>query len=116
MVINANGLCELAQISNARIVTTIEQKAASTQLIQEKYTTKEVIKMERFFQALFEYNEDNYILIWTYKKDNTKESHWFKDWREAASFSAPLKDIDTYVGVGLSPKDYGPNKRCLQKT
>lgn len=71
--------------------------------------------MERFFQALFEYNEDNYILVWTYKKDNTKESHWFKDWREAVSFAASLKDIDTYVGVGLSPQDYGPNKRCLQK-
>lgn len=52
MVINANGLCELAQISNARIVTTIaNKKAASTQLIQEKYTAKRGHKNGEIFSG-----------------------------------------------------------------
>jgi hypothetical protein len=70
---------------------------------------------DKFFKTLFEFNEDNYILVWTFNKDNTKESHWFKDYKQAAAFIKTLPAIDVYVGVGLSPKDYGPHARCLQK-
>jgi hypothetical protein len=70
---------------------------------------------DKFFKTLFEFNQDNYILVWTFNKDNTKESHWFNDYKQAAAFIKTLPAIDVYVGVGLSPKSYGPHARCLQK-
>mgnify|MGYP001177951573 CR=1 FL=1 len=72
--------------------------------------------VRQFLQTLFEYNEDHYILIWIYDGENRKESYWFKDWEAAAKFVKTLgNDINVYVGVGLSPKDYGRDNRCMQK-
>lgn len=72
--------------------------------------------MKSFFKTLFEYNEDHYILIWIYDGDQRKESHWFKSHSAAVEFvESQKKKVNTYVGVGVSPENYGPNKRCLQK-
>jgi hypothetical protein len=34
-----------------------------------------------------------------------------REWREAAAFAASQDGVDVYVGVGLSPKNYGINRR-----
>ena len=60
-----------------------------------------------FIQTLYpdEKLNNNYILIWCLK---TKKSYWFKSSKEADKFveSTP-KNADYYIGVGLSPKNYG---------
>jgi len=71
--------------------------------------------MQKFFQTLFEFNDDKYILVWTIRRNNAKTSYWFTDWKMAADFVQSLPQIDVYVGVGLSPKDFGPRARCTQK-
>lgn len=59
---------------------------------------------------------DAYILIWT-KKDISKDkieksSIWFQNPTEAASAASQILDREVYFGVGASPNDFGPNKRC----
>lgn len=51
---------------------------------------------------------DLYLLIWTLQD---KRSRWFKSVEEAASAVAQTPR-DVYVGVGLSPRDCGPSRRC----
>jgi hypothetical protein len=51
---------------------------------------------------------DLYILIWTLQD---KRSRWFQKVEEAAAAVAQTPQ-DVYVGVGLSPRDYGPSRRC----
>jgi len=53
--------------------------------------------------------EELYLLIWTLAD---KRSRWFRDLDAAASAVEALNQQDVYVGVGLSPKDYGPGQRC----
>ncbi len=48
------------------------------------------------------------ILIWTLQD---KRSRWF-DNAEAAAATVAQKPKDVYVGVGLSPCDFGPSRRC----
>jgi len=50
--------------------------------------------------------DDAYILLWKNKK-----SKWFKDIDKAAAH-INNDGNDLYYGVGLSPKNYGTNKRC----
>lgn len=71
----------------------------------------------KFLSALFgEKTDDAYIMIWVYDGDKIKESFWFKDATAATAFIAKEKRrINVYVGVGLSPQDYGANRRCLKK-
>jgi hypothetical protein len=52
---------------------------------------------------------DLYLLIWTLQD---KRSRWFQKIEEAAAFAASCQHMDVYVGVGLSPRDYGPSRRC----
>lgn len=52
---------------------------------------------------------DLFILIWTLQD---KRSRWFRSHREAAAFIASCREMDAYVGVGLSPADLGPHQRC----
>lgn len=75
------------------------------------------VMTEKFFKTLFEYIDGQYILVWLYDGDKRKESYWFKDWQEAALFVQGLKNepVNIYCGVGISPKDYGKNQRCLKK-
>jgi len=51
---------------------------------------------------------DLYLLIWTLQD---KRSRWFQKVEEAAAAVAETPQ-DVYVGVGLSPRDYGPSRRC----
>ena len=53
--------------------------------------------------------EELYLLLWTLAD---KRSRWFRDPDAAASAVEVLTAQDVYVGVGLSPKDYGPAQRC----
>jgi hypothetical protein len=63
----------------------------------------------QFFDLLFAAKEPSeYICIWTLAD---KRSAWFKDLGEAADYVSAHRDQDVYVGVGLSPKDHGPNQR-----
>ncbi|MCC7156549.1 MAG: hypothetical protein IT161_18375 [Bryobacterales bacterium] len=49
------------------------------------------------------------ILIWTLQD---KRSHWCRSTGEAAAVVAACGAMDTYVGVGLSPEDFGAHQRC----
>jgi len=51
---------------------------------------------------------DLFILIWTLQD---KRSRWFRNIEESAAAVAETPQ-DVYVGVGLSPRDYGPSRRC----
>ena len=53
---------------------------------------------------------DLYLLIWTLRN---KASRWFQNVEQAIQFSASIATQDVYVGVGFSPKDFGPTKRCV---
>ena len=53
--------------------------------------------------------EHLFILIWTLQD---KRSHWCRDVHRAASVVQACAGMDVYVGVGLSPEDFGPHQRC----
>lgn len=69
---------------------------------------------KRFLADLFGGIERGHILVWLYDGDKQKESHWFTGADAAADFVATLKSrrVNAYVGVGISPQDYGINRRC----
>lgn len=61
-----------------------------------------------FLPALFAGKpDDSYILIWTLDK----QSHWFRNVRDAIQFVESPNGLDTYVGIGLSTEDRGPHRR-----
>jgi hypothetical protein len=62
-------------------------------------------------QALFgDEIDEGHFLIWTAPD---KRSAWFQNTDEAAKHVASLDDKKhVYFGIGLSPKDMGPAKRC----
>jgi hypothetical protein len=63
-----------------------------------------------FLESLWaEKPSDLYILIWTLQN---KRSQWFQNIEDAAAFVKSCQDQDVYVGVGLSPRDCGPSRRC----
>lgn len=63
-----------------------------------------------FLHSLFaEKPGDAYVLIWTLAD---KRSHWFREIDRAAEFVDSVHGRDIYVGVGLSPQDFGPSRRC----
>jgi hypothetical protein len=63
-----------------------------------------------FLESLWaEKPSDLYILIWTLQN---KHSRWFQNVEDAAAFVESCRDQDVYVGVGLSPEDFGPHQRC----
>lgn len=72
---------------------------------------------DKFFKTLFEFIDGQYILIWLCDGEKRKESYWFTDHEAASHFVKKHKDdqVNIYCGVGLSPKDYGRNNRCLKK-
>jgi hypothetical protein len=53
--------------------------------------------------------EHLYILIWTLQD---KRSNWCRDVGQAATVVDACCAMDTYVGVGLSPADFGSHQRC----
>ena len=56
--------------------------------------------------------EDLYLLIWTLQD---KQSHWFQDIGAAAEFVLRARGLDVYVGVSVSKKNLGPNRRCMSE-
>ncbi|MCZ2149643.1 MAG: hypothetical protein LC126_17935 [Bryobacterales bacterium] len=63
-----------------------------------------------FLRSLFaEKPHEAYVLIWTLAD---KRSHWFREIDRAAEFVESARGRDIYVGVGLSPQDFGPSRRC----
>ena len=50
-----------------------------------------------------------FILIWMLID---KSSRWFRDVTEAAAYVQQCQETDVYVGVALSPNDFGPHNRC----
>ncbi len=55
--------------------------------------------------------DDLYVLLWTYPD---KRSTWHTDLAGAVRYSQGQVNLgrDVYVGVGLSPQDMGPARRC----
>lgn len=76
---------------------------------------------ELFLKTLFHNKPDDaYILIWKkYLPDTNgqelKQSAWFKSTQDAISYcqNGNGQPADLYVGCGVSPKNFGPNRRCL---
>jgi len=63
-----------------------------------------------FVKMMFDDKPENtFILIW---QAMNKKSSWFQDTRSAADFITKNPE-DIYFGVGLSPANYGPAKRCV---
>ena len=63
-----------------------------------------------FLKLLWQFKpEELYVLLWTLPD---KQSHWHRDIAAAAEFVSNARDLDVYVGVGLSRVDYGPSRRC----
>ncbi len=57
--------------------------------------------------------EEQFILIWT-RPD--KRSRWFTQVPAAAEYIAGINGArDVYAGIGLSGRDYGPNRRCVSE-
>jgi len=67
--------------------------------------------MTEFLQELWGFKPENLnILIWQKKG---KKSYWFTDIDKIVNYLEKNKDqSDIYMGVGLSPKDYGLKNRC----
>jgi putative DNA primase/helicase len=64
-----------------------------------------------FLKELFDSKpEELYVLIWTL---HDKASRWFRSLNEAFKYVEVVAGRDLYVGVGLSPADYGPTRRCV---
>jgi hypothetical protein len=65
-----------------------------------------------FLEALFSNKPDElYVLVWTLRGDQ-KHSRWFRDVKNAAAYVESLRGRNVYVGIGLSPSDFGPDNRC----
>jgi len=65
-----------------------------------------------FLQALFGGKPESlFTLIWT-KEGEHKKSCWFSDVGPAGAYVDSLSASNVYVGVGLSPSDFGENRRC----
>jgi putative DNA primase/helicase len=63
-----------------------------------------------FFTTVFGQKPDaSHILIWTLPD---KRSRWFQGIDAAARYAESLRQRDVYVGVCLSPQDFGPENRC----
>jgi len=66
--------------------------------------------IRQFMKELFGGKPDaTYILVWQL---DGKRSYWFTEVEAAVATVMSLADEDAYVGFGLSPKDFGPGKRC----
>ena len=65
---------------------------------------------QRFLESLLKGKPDGLLaLVWTL---HDKKSRWVKSLAEAVELSKSLCKRDLYIGVGLSPRDFGPTSRC----
>jgi hypothetical protein len=68
---------------------------------------------QTFLRLFFERRPaEGFVLIWTV---GNKLSRWFQSFEEACAYIDTLGQVDCYFGVGYSPADYGPTKRCKTK-
>ena len=64
----------------------------------------------QFLEALFTNKpEELNILIWTLADKN---SRWFRAVDSAIRYAESANCHDVYIGVGLTGRDYGPDRRC----
>src|ERR1700686_1925299 len=65
-----------------------------------------------FLEVLFAGKPDElYLMIWTLQGDR-KRSRWFRDVQQASAYVESLRGCNVYVGIGLSPSDFGEFHRC----
>ncbi len=65
---------------------------------------------DRFIRELFnDIPSGSFALVWQIDKGK-KVSYWFESAEEAEAFAKGKTDI--YIGVGLSPQNFGEHKRC----
>lgn len=73
--------------------------------------THEQQQAKSFLQALWRQKSQNsFILIWTLPG---KLSYWSTDVETAARYATAQTGKNVYVGAALSPKNFGPDERCL---
>jgi hypothetical protein len=66
--------------------------------------------MKEFLDLLWGAKPEHlHILIWTLQN---KRSHWCRVVDQAVSVVEEHRAMDVYMGVGLSPEDFGPHQRC----
>lgn len=64
----------------------------------------------RYFNVLFgEIPPDQWLLLWRLAD---KRSFWFRDLKLAEEFCRENAATSVYAGMGLSPENFGPSKRC----
>ena len=64
----------------------------------------------QFLEALFANKpEELHVLIWTLAD---KSSKWFRDVDSAIRYAESANGQDVFIGVGLTGRDYGPDRRC----
>src|SRR5437773_67516 len=64
-----------------------------------------------FLAALFGSKPEGlFILVWTL---HDKSSRWFTNVDDAVVYVESVGTRDVYVGVGLSPADFGLKNRCV---
>ena len=65
---------------------------------------------QAFLRRLWPENipEDQWLLLWTLTSSGSRRSQWYRDTEEVV---IPA-DRNVYLGVGLSPRNYGPHGRC----
>jgi hypothetical protein len=69
-------------------------------------------EVRSFLKALFaDKPAATYILIGTLRGE-VKRSRWFLDVDPAAAYVESVIGCNVYVGIGLSPSDFGAFKRC----
>ncbi len=89
--------------------------AAAGAMQAEPSTTREAggSAAGRFLAALFGTKPaELFILIWFLRG---KVSHWFQDMAAAVAYVEQHADDDVYVGVALSPTDFGRDRRCAAR-
>lgn len=68
-----------------------------------------------FLQELFgdQITTEQRLLIFTMDREtDQKESHWFSDTSRVEELLVRNAQKDCYFGIGLSPQNFGPKKRC----
>lgn len=66
-----------------------------------------------FLKLLWQFKPEGlYVLLWTLPD---KQSHWYRDVAAAAEFVLKARELNVYVGVGLSSVDYGATRRCASE-
>src|SRR5262249_3364706 len=90
----------------------IRQRGAS---VSEQSTPPEP-EYARFLKALPEFSVNLHLLIWTLDGAGHKRSHFCQNIAKAVQIIAEADNaVNVYAGVGLSPADFGPHRRCQKK-